>query len=989
MIADNRPGGTSTELPPTPGGYGGHGRAGKGRVDLKALKQSVDLLALVRSRGHEPRRHGVNKWKINCPFHEDAKASLVITPSKALWRCFGCGKGGSGIDFLVFHDNMTTGQAIRELARQSPGLVKPAPTLREVGATADTPPIRTAAQQILLNKVAEFYHKTFQQCPEGRAYLKGRGLHEPALYETFRIGYANESIRDAIPAEGEILDDLKAIGILDVHGKEHFRDCVIFPIYDEQGNVCGMYGRKIGVPAAEKGQKKPDDKPDPVRHLYLPGKHVGVWHWQAARMAAAAIVDSRATRAPASSYLLLTESIIDAATLWQAGYKNTTALYGTNGLTDDHQTLFKRHGIERIYLVMDGDDAGRNAVERHAVTLTQAGHEVFSVTLPEGEDANGFFQTNAVEAFDALLREASVYGGKMATAATVAAPQSDITRQQGTAQIEETGKGFRVRFNERCYEVRPIETGATRIKVTVKALTPERNRFHIDTVDLFSARSRKTFIADVVALYREEGKIIEADVNRIIEECERWGEKSAAIAEDIIKLTDEARRDGERFGKRPDLFDAIFKDFEKGGYIGERPNVLLAYLCMTSRKMFNPLALLILSGSGAGKSFLQDTALKFCPEEDLVKLTSVTERALFYKGETSLMHKVLALEEIAGGEDAAYAIRSLISAGILIIEATVKDPLTGRMTTMQNKVYGPTSVFQTTTNPRVNPETLSRFYVSSIDESREQTKRILDAQRAERTLEGLRMQLRQDGVQKRHHAFQRLLKTVRVINPYGRLLSYADDYLLTRRDNRKYLNMIEAVAFLRQMRKPFKQMTEEGQTVDYIEVSLRDIALANDLALEVLGKTLDELTGPTRTLLLLIEELVHKLARERKVEPVEVCITRREIREFSKWSDYQIRQNLPTLADLEYVLPVSGRNGQQFQYRLLWEGQGKAGERFMLGLKDVDALRREAAVLGIQDVEAQEHAGRGVNLAGFSDHLADKTGDLVDTLRSEKPELKT
>ena len=961
------------------------------RIDLQALKQSIDLLALVRARGHEPTRHGNNKWKINCPFHEDGKASLVITPSKALWQCFGCGKGGSGIDFLVFHDNVTTGQAIRQLAEKYGGLVKPA----SGPVRPDAPQARSAAQQALLNKVAEFYHKTFQKCPEGRAYLKGRGLHETALFETFRIGIANETIRDAIPPEGDIIEDLKAIGILDTHGKEHFRNCVTFPIYDEQGNVAGIYGRKISVPSAMKGAKRDDGKAgstgsrqaDPIRHLYLPGPHVGVWHWQAANMAAMPSDAPPHTRAPASSYLLLTESIIDAATLWQAGYKNTTALYGTNGLTDEHRTLFKRHGIERLYLVMDGDDAGRNAVERHGPALMQAGHEVFTVALPEGEDVNGFFQTNPVEAFDTLLKAAQPLDGKTPVA-PAAAPQSDITRKQGTAQIEETGKGFRIRFNDRCYEVRPIETGATRIKVTLKALTSDRNRFHIDTVELYSARSRKAFIADAATLYSEETPVIEADINRLIEECERRGEKHDAIAEDLVRLTDEGRREGERFGKRADLFDVIFKDFEKGGYIGERPNVLLAYLCMTSRKMFNPLALLILSGSGAGKSFLQDTALRFCPEEDLVKLTSLTERALFYKGESSLKHKVLALEEIAGGEDAAYAIRSLISAGILIIEATVKDPLTGRMTTMQNKVYGPTSVFQTTTNPRVNPETLSRFYVSSIDESREQTKRILEAQRASRTLEGLRMQLRQDGVSKRHHAFQRLLKTVRVINPYGRLLSYADDYLMTRRDNRKYLNLIEAVSFLHQMRKPFRQMTEEGQTVDYIEVSLRDIALANDLALEVLGKTLDELTGPTRLLLLLIEELVRKTARERGVEPAEVLITRRELREFSKWSDYQIRQHLPTLVDMEYLLPVAGRNGQQFQYRLLWEGQGKAGERFMLGLKDVGTLRREAAALGIQDVEAQDLVTKNTHLAGFSDHLAGETGNLVETLRSGKQEVK-
>ena len=90
------------------------------------------------------------------------------------------------------------------------------------------------------------------------------------------------------------------------------------------------------------------------------------------------------------------------------------------------------------------------------------------------------------------------------------------------------------------------------------------------------------------------------------------------------------------------------------GVIGEDSNKLLSYLVMTSRKLPEPLALLILSGSGAGKSYLQDTVLALCPEEDLVKLTSLTDQALFYRGEDSLRHKVLALEEQAGAKGADY-----------------------------------------------------------------------------------------------------------------------------------------------------------------------------------------------------------------------------------------------------------------------------------------------------------------------------------------------
>jgi DNA primase catalytic core len=274
-----------------------------GRIDLKALKESVDLLALVRSRGHEPTRHGSATWKINCPFHEDKDASFVITPARNLWRCFGCGKGGSAIDFVSLAEGINTGEAIRRLAGVSGGLIRPASSV----PPPSTPSTRTPQQQTLLNKAAEFYHKALFLHPEGRAYLKGRGLSEPALLESFRVGFANESIREAIPPEGEILDDLKAVGLLDAQGREHFRDCVVFPILDVQGNVAGLYGRK--VVAASK-----------IRHLYLPGPHRGVWN-----------------RAGARSYktLLLTEGILDAATLWQAGYKNALACYGTNGLTEE------------------------------------------------------------------------------------------------------------------------------------------------------------------------------------------------------------------------------------------------------------------------------------------------------------------------------------------------------------------------------------------------------------------------------------------------------------------------------------------------------------------------------------------------------------------------------------------------------------------------------------------------------------------------------
>jgi len=903
------------------------------RIDLKALKDSVDLLALVRSRGHEPRRHGSATWKINCPFHEDKDASFVITPARNLWRCFGCGKGGSAIDFVSHAEGITTGEAIRRLAELSGGLIRPAsaPTVPPPA----TPPTRTPQQQALLNKAAEFYHKALFKDGQGRAYLKGRGLHEPALLESFRVGYANESIREAIPPEGEILDDLKALGLLDAQGREHFRDCVVFPIHDAQGNVAGLYGRK--VVASSK-----------IRHLYLPGPHRGVWNRVGAR---------------SFKTLLLTEGILDAATLWQAGYKNALACYGTNGLTEEHLQLFRENQTEAVYLVMDGDDAGREAAVRMTLRLAGEGLEVFTVALPDGEDPNEFFQRHTAAEFDALLRQAKAGSSDVGPAKASDVPQTEEAAKAGAEQVEATPEGFRIRFTPaesglstglgagkaRAYEVRVLEADPRKLRATVKAVTADRTRFHIDTVDLLSARSRKAFIADAAALYHEEQTLVTLDLNRILTRCETLCLlANPTSGESAVQVSEEQRKEAERFGRRKDLLEAIAQDIEKAGYVGERANALAAYLCMTSRKMDDPLAFLIVSGSGAGKSALQDAALAFCPPEDLIKVTSLTERALFYKDENSLKHKVLALEELAGAEDAAYAIRNLISSKVLVIESTIKDPVTGRLTTMENRVNGPTAVFQTTTRPDVDPETRSRFLVTTIDESRAQTARILESQRKAHTLAGFRRKLLRADVLQRHHAFQRSLRPLPVFNPFADLLTFNDERLLMRRDQPKYLALIDTIAFLRQMQKPVKQLaaTDAEAAVDYIEVGLGDIALANEMAVEILGRSLDELSGPGRRLLLLIEDLVTAKARARGETAPGVCFTRRELREFARWSDYQIHHYLTQLVGLEYLVPVSGRNGQQFQYRLVWDGQGKDGERFVLGLKTEAELRKEANLLG-------------------------------------------
>jgi DNA primase len=505
-------------------------------------------------------------------------------------------------------------------------------------------------------------------------------------------------------------------------------------------------------------------------------------------------------------------------------------------------------------------------------------------------------------------------------------------------------------YGLRTYQVLGLDKRARKLRATVRV--EHGGKLHVDTLDFYSARQRRMLGQELCRVLGESAETIEADLARLLQACENApaqepGGRQQESASPQMSATE--RSEAEAFGRRPDLLDAILIDFETCGLVGEKANKLLAYVAAVSRKTSDPLSVLVLSNSGAGKTALQDCALSFVPPEDLVKLTSLSGKALFYKDRHSLKHKVLALEEGAGADEAGYAIRNLISAGELVIESTIKDLGTGRLTTMENIVEGPTSVFITTTDPDTDPETKSRFFVTSIDEGRAQTRAILAFQRDRQTLAGLVGNIASDIILKRHRNFQRLLKSVAVVNPFADQLAYGDDRLQGRRDQPKYLNLIKAVAFLRQMQKEVHHTTRNpakgGEAVSYVLVGLEDVRVANALAHEILGRSLDEISRPGRSLLLLLDEMVEQIVKQLNNEDPDhapsrtsVSFSRRNIRASTGWTPTRLHVHLKELVDLEYVLLDSGRNGAVCRYRLAYEGQGKDGRKFMLGLTKPEAL---------------------------------------------------
>ena len=334
-----------------------------------------------------------------------------------------------------------------------------------------------------------------------------------------------------------------------------------------------------------------------------------------------------------------------------------------------------------------------------------------------------------------------------------------------------------------------------------------------------------------------------------------------------------------------------------------------------------------------------DAILALLPEEAQVKYSAMTGQSLFYMGETSLCHKILAIAEEEGAERASYPLKLLQSEGELTIASTGKDPSTGKLVTHEYRVEGPVMIFLTTTAIDVDEELLNRCLVLSVDEAREQTRSIHRLQRERRTLEGLKARTSRKALLARHRNAQRLLRPLAVVNPYAPSLTFLDNQVRTRRDHEKYLTLIDSIALLHQAQRPIHRARWEGHEIDYVEVELADVELANRLAHEVLGRSLDELPPQTRRLLEQLDELVSESSQRLALERSEVLFSRREVREAIGWRDTQLRLHLGRLVELEYVLVHRGRRGQSYVYELLWEAPAEGRRRFLPGLIDVDSLR--------------------------------------------------
>jgi DNA primase catalytic core len=915
--------------------------------EIERLKGEVSLARLVEARGIELKRHGADLLGL-CPFHEDHEPSLIVSPKKNLWHCLGaCQTGGSVVDWVMKAQGVSFRHAVELLRADHPSLTTAAAPVRQSTVHKLAPPIdRDADDEKLLVQVVGFYHDTLKQSPDALAYLKKRGLEDPEIVERFRLGFADRTLGLRLPpknrqAGAEMRGRLQKLGILRAEsGHEHMNGSVVFPIIDLDGDVLGMYGRKITAGLRE----------GTPLHLYLPGPHRGVWNEEALI---------------ASKEIILCESIIDALTFWCAGFRNVTASYGVNGFTDDHRAALKKHGIERIKIAYDRDEAGEKAAASLADELMAMGIECHRVLFPHGMDANEYALkvTPAAKSLRLLLNQAQWLGkGKppekdtieivseeLASASAPSPKASEepaakekggpppvsetdlslaaepvfplaaaaVAREETPAEVEVRAQEIVITRGDRRYRVRGFAKNTSYDLLKINLLAGRGDGFHVDTFNLYAAHQCAAFVKQAALEMGVSQEAVKGDLQYILGKLEAMQEEQIRAALEPkpkeIAMSEEDRTAALALLKDPKLLDRIAADFERCGLVGEETNKLVGYLAAVSRRLESPLAVVVQSSSAAGKSSLMDAVLQFVPEEERVQYSAMTGQALFYMGELDLKHKVLAIVEEEGASRAAYALKLLQSEGSLSIASTGKDPATGKLVTHEYRVEGPVMIFLTTTAIDIDEELLNRCLVLAVNEDRAQTQAIHKLQREQQTLEGLiGRQKRRDTI-RLHQNAQRLLQPLCVVNPFVEQLTFPDKLTRMRRDHMKYLTLIRAIALLHQHQRPVKN----APGFSYIEAAREDIETAGRLMEELMRRSLDELPAQTRRLLGLIEEMVDSERRRLKMERGDFRFSRKDVRAWTEWGDTVLKKHLGRLEDMEYLLVHSGGRGQSFVYELV------------------------------------------------------------------------
>ena len=339
------------------------------------------------------KRSGGNLWGL-CPFHSEKTPSFSVNPAKGIYKCFGCGKGGNAISFIMEIEHLNYPEAIRHLGALY-GVEIPETTSSGNDISKDE---KNRVYDIL-KEAAKFYYKSFNDPDIGkpaREYASKRGLSKQTL-DNFGIGYSPMSwnaLYDLLKSKGYKDEELTNSGIFKKSEKtgkpyELFRGRLMFPIFDSFGKIIAFGGRALG-------DEKPKYINSPDSLVYDKRNHLYAMNF---------------ARKEQSKQLIVVEGYMDAIAMHVAGFKNTVAALGTS-FTDNQLKLCSRYAEEVVFF-FDADNAGQNAALRaikmmmeYLKKLTGINIRIKIAKVPDGKDPDEFIKVNGADKFKEVVRNA-------------------------------------------------------------------------------------------------------------------------------------------------------------------------------------------------------------------------------------------------------------------------------------------------------------------------------------------------------------------------------------------------------------------------------------------------------------------------------------------------------------------------------------------------------------------------------------------------------
>jgi len=875
-------------------------------MEIQEIKQQLTISQVLSRYNLKPDKNN----RLKCPWHNDKTPSLQIFPKTNSWTCFSsnCNAGsGDAIEFCV---KMEGDKHKGILVAQS--LVNP-------GGSPATTTQQNQVQELpriaVLSKVAQESKASFKKVAKAKNYIKSRGL-DPDQTD---VGYTGpdfgKSWNEALQQSG-----LK-LGLLQKSRQNtlvpKFKYCVVFFMKNAKGQAVGIYGRSVEEKAT-------------LKHLYLNGKHQGLYPgWPKEE----------------TTKLILTESIIDCATLEAQEeikqHYSLLALYGTNGFTPDHtEAVSQLKELQEVILFFDGDEAGKAAIEKTTEKLHQIrpGVSITAVPTPEGEDINSLLQGHEPEIFTHLLNQRKSLK-----------PSTEINQNPGNSinPLQEPGSLDTSNADKILYQSGELRftiwggidiTQLHRLKINLHVqLNGNDWKYYQDDVNLYSNSQLVRYIKGASEELEASSTLLKQSLQQLKGQIENYRlaqreTRQKALQPKRYQMSVAEEKEALALLKNKQLVKKTMEAITGTGLVGEQKNGLLLYFLYLTRLFEEPLHAIIFGKSGSGKTYLQTKISDCLPEESVRNITSLSENVLYYSPKGFWQHVVLVIEDLDGVYQALLALRELMSKQSITKYTTDKDAK-GNNIQKALTVEGPVSVSGATTKEAIYEDNANRSFLLYVDESMNHLEQVMDYQRKARA--GMINSTNQEASKLLLKNAQRLLdKRIKVYNPFALQLKLPQAIFKPLRTNEHYLKLIDVIAFYHQKQREIKTHPQTKER--YIEVSLKDIEIANSLVKESLLRKSDELNGELRQF---FEYLKDHVSRHHPEDP-DAAFYAKDIRKERRLHPMKLARYLSNLERRGYIKWTGGSKRTGYEYQVTaWEEYEQLREGMHLLDKILEELK--------------------------------------------------